>query len=42
MKERLKEHFKMKDMGSAWFPLGVEMRKRLEEGYFMVEEKLGS
>ena len=42
MKERLKEHFEMKDMGSAWLPLGVEVRKRHEEGYFMVQEKLGS
>ena len=39
VKERLKEHFKMKDMGSAHFLLGVEIRRRLDGGYFMVQEK---
>ena len=38
-KERLKEHFKMKDMGSAHFLLGVETRRRLDGGYFMVKKK---
>ena len=38
-KERLKEHFKMKDMGSAHFLLGVEIRRRFDGGYFMVQEK---
>ena len=39
VKERLKIHFKMKDLGSAQFLLGVEIRRRLEGGYFMVQEK---
>ena len=39
VKERLKEHFKMKDMESAHFLLGVEFRRNLDGGYFMVQEK---
>ena len=39
VKERLKDNFKMKDMGSAHFLLGVEIRRRLDGGYFMVQEK---
>ena len=42
VKERLKLHFKMKDMGSAHFLLGVEIRRRLDGGYFMVQEKYAS
>ena len=42
VKERLKLHFKMKDMGSAHFLLGVEIRRRLEGGYFLVQEKYAS
>ena len=37
--KRHKERFKVKDMGSAHFLLGVEFRRRLDGGYFMVEEK---
>ena len=36
VKERLQVHFKMKDMGGAHFLLGVEIRRRLDGGYFMV------
>ena len=42
VKERLKLHFKMKDMGSAHFLFGVEIRRRLEGGYFLVQEKYAS
>ena len=34
VKERLKQHFKMKDLGRARFRLGVEIGMRLERGYF--------
>ena len=33
VKERLKDHFKMKDMGSAHFLFGVEIRRKLDGGY---------
>ena len=39
VKEQLKNDFKMKDMGSAHFLLGVEMKRRLDGEYFMVQEK---
>ena len=39
VKERLKQHFKMKDMGSAHFLLGMEIRRSLEGEYFLVQEK---
>lgn len=42
VKERMKRYFKIKDMGSAHFLLGVEIRRRLEGGYFMVQEKYAS
>ena len=42
VKERLKENFKVKGMGSAHFLLGVEIRRRLDGGYFMVQEKYAS
>lgn len=32
VKERLKEHFKMKDMGSALILLGVDIKRRLAGG----------
>lgn len=34
-----KEHFKMKDLGSAEFLLRVEIRRRLEGGYFIIQHK---
>ena len=41
MKERLKQHFDMMDMGSAEFLLGeVEMRRRLRGGYFLVQQNV--
>ena len=39
VKERLKMHLKMKYMGSAHFLLGVEIRRMLDGGYFMAQEK---
>ena len=40
VKERPKLHFQMEDMGSAHFLLVVEIRRRLEGGYFLVQEKV--
>lgn len=37
VKERFKEHFKIKDLGSARFLLGVEIRRRLEGEFLMVQ-----
>lgn len=39
LKERPKEHFKMKDLGSARIRSGEEIRRKLEGGCFMAQEK---
>ena len=39
MKGSLSDHFKMKDLGSAEYLLGVEIRRRSGGGYFLVQEK---
>ena len=39
MEEGLKHHFKTTDLGSAQFVLGVEIKRRLEGGFFLVQEK---
>ena len=39
VKESLSDHFKMKDLGSAEYLLGVEIRRRSGGGYFLVQEK---
>ena len=39
VKDRLKQHFKMKELGSAQFLLGMEIRRRLGGGFFLVQEK---
>ena len=39
MKESLSDHFKMKDLGSVEYLLGVEIRRRSGGGYFLVQEK---
>lgn len=39
VKVRLKEDFKMKHMGSAHFLLGVQIKMKMNGGYFMVQEK---
>ena len=38
-KESLSDHFKMKDLGSAEYLLGVEIRRRSGGSYFLVQEK---
>ena len=42
VKERLKHRFKMTDQRSAQFVLGVEIKRRLGGGYFLVQEKFVS
>ena len=42
VEERLNEHFKTKDMGSAHFLLGLKIRRRPDGGFFIVEEKRAS
>ena len=37
VKGSLSEHFKMKDLGSATYLLGVEIRRRSGGGYFLVQ-----
>lgn len=42
VKERLKEHFKMKDLESAEFVLGVESTRILDGGSFLVQYNYAS
>ena len=39
VKGSLSDNFKMKDLGSAEYLLGVEIRRRLGGDYFLVQEK---
>ena len=39
VKRKLRDNFRMKDLGSAHYLLGVEIRRNLEGGYFIVQEK---
>ena len=39
MKGSLSDNFKMKDLGSAEYLLGVKIRRRSGGGYFLVQEK---
>ena len=39
MKGSLSNNFKMKDLGSAKYLLGVDIKSRLGGGYFLVREK---
>ena len=39
VKRSLSESFKMKDLGSTEYLLGVEIRRRPGGGYFLVQEK---
>ena len=39
VKGSVSDHFKMKDLGSVEYLLGVEIRRRSGEGYFLVQEK---